>query len=139
MWERGLKHLLLYVIFFNAWSLPMWERGLKQILRCGRCGGCRVAPHVGAWIETNPTDYCRYGSASLPMWERGLKRMMTEGKWRDITSLPMWERGLKPPDSVCEVLASVAPHVGAWIETREFCSRAPCQMSLPMWERGLKQ
>ena len=51
----------------------------------------------------------------------------------------MWVRGLKLGVSL--LLAkrkSVAPHVGAWIETsaRQGCSRFP--RSHPMWVRGLK-
>ena len=34
---------------------------------------------------------------------------------------------------------SVAPHVGAWIETRSWSHSAFAVLSLPMWERGLKQ
>ena len=31
----------------------MWERGLKLLLRCVVREQNQVAPHVGAWIETN--------------------------------------------------------------------------------------
>ena len=34
----------------------------------------RVAPRVGAWIETRLDDYSDEELASLPVWERGLKR-----------------------------------------------------------------
>ena len=34
---------------------------------------------------------------------------------------------------------SVAPHVGAWIETGMHIQDITYHMSLPMWERGLKQ
>ena len=51
----------------------------------------------------------------------------------------MWERGLKPlqlrPPGV---MGHVAPHVGAWIETRIFRVDSQGVLSLPMWERGLK-
>ena len=30
----------------------MWERGLKRIRIRGRVIRIRVAPHVGAWVET---------------------------------------------------------------------------------------
>ena len=33
----------------------------------------RVAPRVGAWIETCPTASIALTSKSLPVWERGLK------------------------------------------------------------------
>ena len=52
------------------------------------------------------------------MWERGLKQCGA-GSCRCIyQSLPMWERGLKPPiRGNWTRKQSVAPHVGAWIET----------------------
>ena len=59
---------------------------------------CTVAPHVGAWIETE-------------MVSEYSKRML---------SLPMWERGLKPPFLMLTLHQDVAPHVGAWIETRYY-------------------
>ena len=56
-----------------------------------------VAPHAGAWIETlaNNQDPAWY-DWSLPMRERGLKLLpdfKVNGRW--IVSLPMRERGLK--------------------------------------------
>ena len=50
----------------------------------------------------------------------------------------MWERGLKQNIALALWIAQVAPHVGAWIETRKFRFRALHHRSLPMWERGLK-
>ena len=76
-------------------SLPMWERGLKllNILPLGRPQA--VAPHVGAWIETQGIDLREFANASLPMWERGLKQKEVEVEAETEQSLPMWERGLK--------------------------------------------
>ena len=34
-----------------------------------------VAPHVGAWIETEIFALMPIYDESLPMWERGLKRV----------------------------------------------------------------
>ena len=40
-------------------SHPMWVRGLKQSAH-GHYSICyRVAPYVGAWIETRQTTWCR--------------------------------------------------------------------------------
>ena len=33
-------------------SHPMWVRGLKQYLLSAKLKHCKVAPYVGAWIET---------------------------------------------------------------------------------------
>ena len=35
-----------------------------------------VAPHVGAWIETDMLINLFTSVVSLPMWERGLKLLM---------------------------------------------------------------
>ena len=55
-------------------------------------------------------------------------------------SHPVWVRGLKPP-RYCEYseFASVAPRVGAWIETdaQEMLTGTP--LSHPVWVRGLKR
>ena len=51
----------------------------------------------------------------------------------------MWERGLKPFDPCRSAReSSVAPHVGAWIETLLHPHLTSLGGSLPMWERGLK-
>ena len=78
-------------------SHPMWVRGLK--LYCALSGGNKdkVAPHVGAWIETMSGSPDPEGkSESHPMWVRGLKlEELGEGGRVDL-SHPMWVRGLKP-------------------------------------------
>ena len=56
----------------------------------------RVAPYVGAWIET----------------------LKTQKSYSDVLSHPTWVRGLKQRGSYREIRAKwVAPYVGAWIET----------------------
>ena len=56
---------------------------------------------------------------SHPMWVRGLK-LVADTDYKDFCkSHPMWVRGLKLNiAAVCALMVSVAPHVGAWIETR---------------------
>ena len=78
-------------------SHPMWVRGLKQIRMDALLNLYKVAPHVGAWIETKsgrPQKKCC--RESHPMWVRGLKQKI-------------------PSEELIE--NKVAPHVGAWIET----------------------
>ena len=53
-------------------------------------------------------------------------------------SLPMWERGLKLELVAEAELPNVAPHVGAWIETRATSPMSRCPSVAPQWERGLK-
>ncbi len=52
MWERGLKQCTIGICTTINMSLPMWERGLKLSNHLTMEEGKRVAPHVGAWIET---------------------------------------------------------------------------------------
>ena len=52
----------------------MWVRGLKRILMSGIVSFDKVAPHVGAWIETTRFTRHQYSKyVSHPMWVRGLK------------------------------------------------------------------
>ena len=56
----------------------------------------KVAPLVGAWIETDlAAASIAAGAKSLPSWERGLKPDTIQTQYPDTTSLPSWERGLK--------------------------------------------
>ena len=77
-----------------------------------------VAPHVGAWIETDGFDIDMsktYGSH--PMWVRGLKLAYQKIINDHYKSHPMWVRGLKPKAQYGEESAA---------------------RSHPMWVRGLK-
>ena len=79
----------------------------------------RVAPFVGAWIETMFSSFNAFTQSSLPSWERGLKRRT-------------WMVNVH--------CSSVAPFVGAWIETpSDPVNILVANTSLPSWERGLKQ
>ena len=98
-----------------------------------------VAPSVGAWIETSPLTKRPQPRKSLPPWERGLKQSTTKAITNRTTSLPPWERGLKRIFSMWhQSPSSVAPSVGAWIETYGECCQLYNNLSLPPWERGLK-
>ena len=73
------------------------------------------------------------------MWVRGLKHDNVKHRSTAELSHPMWVRGLKLASSLtvlCE--CSVAPHVGAWIETKWRPYQVTIQQSHPMWVRGLK-
>ena len=80
--------------------------------------GLRVAPRVGAWIETASRLETHYHIMSLPVWERGLKHT--------INNRPV-------------IVLFVAPRVGAWIETLSEYATGLRATSLPVWERGLKR
>ena len=98
-------------------SHPMWVRGLKLYKVISDC------------------DHLE----SHPMWVRGLKRTSVKKVESQLLSHPMWVRGLKHPRRHLRRTAhSVAPYVGAWIETgRQGVERHSWQ-SHPMWVRGLK-
>ena len=121
-------------------SLPTWERGLKPRGTLQAAAPKRVAPHVGAWIET--VRLARIGKKScvaphVGAWIETLEPLAQT--YDAIRSLPTWERGLKPYIKRKFLhLELVAPHVGAWIETLEPLAQTYDAMSLPTWERGLK-
>ena len=77
----------------------------------------KVAPLVGAWIETM-SEY----ALSVKEW-----------------SHPSWVRGLKPDSRYYGgSLLRVAPLVGAWIETHWLSTPCYYLPSHPSWVRGLK-
>ena len=78
----------------------------------------RVAPYVGAWIETE--------SENEPNNSRKVAPYV--GAWIE-TFLA----------SHCVPVRAVAPYVGAWIETLYLCEDAGECGSHPTWVRGLKQ
>jgi len=51
-WARGLKLALSFSSNKPHTSRPAWARGLKPLLNVHNCRTMRVAPRVGAWIET---------------------------------------------------------------------------------------
>ena len=142
-------------------SHPTWVRGLKPSLSVTDKIEDKVAPYVGAWIETrrsvlalaiatsHPTwvrglkqaeeqEGDQY-SKSHPTWVRGLKRALGSNQSLRIASHPTWVRGLKPKGGVERVQGTdVAPYVGAWIETFCFYQISRLCTSHPTWVRGLK-
>ena len=81
-------------------------------------GGKQVAPFVGAWIETPYLDKKPLKIWSHPSWVRGLKHASKLHEPVELLSHPSWVRGLKLHRYELNVTSrSVAPFVGAWIET----------------------
>ena len=59
----------------------------------------KVAPYVGAWIETvQRTEQILALVLSHPTWVRGLKRWSCRKKRIVSGSHPTWVRGLKHPN-----------------------------------------
>ena len=79
-----------------------------------------VAPHAGAWIETCHLRGSRaLGQASHPTRVRGLKPGLDGLVIIARVSHPTRVRGLKLSAERAEnVIVRVAPHAGAWIETK---------------------
>ena len=96
MWVRGLKPVCRISQVLEVLSHPMWVRGLKPLIPMILSRPTRVAPYVGAWIETLSFAAMEIAIKSHPMWVRGLKLMV----------LNLYLQSLV-----------VAPYVGAWIET----------------------
>ena len=141
----------------------MWVRGLKPKLIKKNLRVAKVAPHVGAWIETNTCYNFAHRLSVAPHVGAWIETLIeVSGSTNTSKSHPMWVRGLKLAklDEWC-VKYNVAPHVGAWIETNFYSATfvircvAPhvgawiethppdysligCEKSHPMWVRGLK-
>ena len=90
---------LIFSHLLNMQSHPTWVRGLKPITRNEKSGADKVAPYVGAWIETTQSEKMRYLKDVAPY----------VGAWIETKSI----------DNV-SILLRVAPYVGAWIETKIF-------------------
>ena len=116
----------------------MWVRGLKPARASARTED-GVAPHVGAWIETNLIGMSSDGGAVAPhvgAWIETayiIESLYVDdvaphvGAWIET----MWELSQKSKHKV-------APHVGAWIETNIEHQDIEFVKSHPMWVRGLK-
>ena len=99
---------------------------------------------------------------SHPVWVRGLKQTVLYSQTVEKKSHPVWVRGLKRhgnqqredtisvaprvgawietvPIDYDKLLSGVAPRVGAWIETTKSNRlKMPSVASHPVWVRGLK-
>mgnify|MGYP006973062063 CR=1 FL=1 len=78
-------------------SHPVWVRGLKLSSSSLLLLQLRVAPRVGAWIETRLISLTDKYPLSHPVWVRGLKLSFFAMGKRTSKSHPVWVRGLKLP------------------------------------------
>ena len=78
----------------------------------------KVAPRVGAWIETDSNRIKYHKGQVAPR----------VGAWIETTKI-----NAKAAETC------VAPRVGAWIETPRRCAPLPPSASHPVWVRGLKR
>ena len=95
---------------------------------------------MGAWIETVKPNFLPPIASSHPTWVRGLKLYLFQWSACDHSVAPYvgaWIETIKL--HYMDVIISVAPYVGAWIETRRNNSRSERNAeSHPTWVRGLK-
>ena len=117
---RGLKLLKCIKPWTTAQSRPTRARGLKHCSKTVYSSSCPVAPHAGAWIETSSqrVDHHDHGE-SRPTRARGLKHDCLPVGGSIGKSRPTRARGLKHVfTKAFKKQLQVAPHAGAWIETR---------------------
>src|SRR5665213_2786081 len=108
---RGLKHVWTFRLLVAAGSPPTGGRGLKLVQQLG--------------VRNHPP--------SPPTGGRGLKLIPDPATRAKELSPPTGGRGLKQPDGqYASYIRFVAPHGGAWIETRSLgrafwarCGRPP--------------
>ena len=98
-------------------SHPTWVRGLKLKKKDKIELVPRVAPYVGAWIETAEFDAIGMEATVAPY-------------------VGAWIETRHPCGRCCRWL--VAPYVGAWIETSTLSASLRSSASHPTWVRGLK-
>ena len=88
-WVRGLKLWLTDGDTLNFLSHPSWVRGLKRHRPNSLRVADRVAPLVGAWIETkNGHLMITQSSTSHPSWVRGLKPVIVENDEQSLGRTP---------------------------------------------------
>ena len=73
----------------------MWVRGLKLKSTSLRRTGEKVAPYVGAWIETVVSETMRMTIIVAPYVGAWIETPACIGQLRLKMSHPMWVRGLK--------------------------------------------
>ena len=120
VWVRGLKPTENVAPARGDVSHPVWVRGLKPNAHNLTSPNTKVAPRVGAWIETSnrlPSFSAIYFVAPrVGAWIETSHRYRC--RYRSV-SHPVWVRGLKPLPLLYPngERSDVAPRVGAWIET----------------------
>ena len=120
-------------------SHPMWVRGLKHFSAINALCGFQSHP---MWVRGLKLIYVLEYlviQRSHPMWVRGLKQKVARRTQQDLQVAPHVGAWIETKGKVLNILSCiVAPHVGAWIETVTLVASCPSIGSHPMWVRGLK-
>ena len=96
MWVRGLKLDIAGCSDSDKLSHPMWVRGLKPTLCDIPVDGFKVAPYVGAWIETLRLSSTSNRKEVAPYVGAWIETHRAASSSYPQRSHPMWVRGLKP-------------------------------------------
>ena len=120
-------------------SPPTRGRGLKPYRNESLLAGTVVAPHAGAWIETDSFRGRHRDLAVAPHAGAWIETRYWPQLDRSPVSPPTRGRGLKHPQLRNFIPPSdVAPHAGAWIETIFHWMSICAIRSPPTRGRGLK-
>ena len=96
MRARGLKRYTLQPKYTTKTVAPHAGAWIETECNKQLNGLLFVAPHAGAWIETGQNTLCQSArSLSRPMRARGLKHIPVPFICADKVSRPMRARGLK--------------------------------------------
>ena len=93
---RGLKPLCIVVRLVVTTSHPTWVRGLKPRQPTVAADGRRVAPYVGAWIETASARLSIVVVTVAPYVGAWIETLSSLDDSIFVASHPTWVRGLKP-------------------------------------------
>ncbi len=141
-WARGLKHRHRPgARRRDLESRPSWARGLKLSGRQYRRRRSKVAPFMGAWIETSSRRGVGPGRGrSRPSWARGLKlEAQDKGHVLPRVSRPSWARGLKHPyRGRPDTGLRSRPSWARGLKLDRAGVRVHQTLSRPSWARGLK-
>ena len=101
-------------------SHPMWVRGLKHSTTFGGQVVARVAPYVGAWIETISSGGSKFVGSVAPYvgaWIETDKQVEEKHSLQVAPYVGAWIETISYHSLPNEF--GVAPYVGAWIETAQ--------------------
>ena len=113
-------------------SPPIRGRGLKQGVGCRGRGSLPSPPIRGRGLKRFYQGYTAEMVLSPPIRGRGLKPYNGFHRGRLAPSPPIRGRGLKRAGQNCAIASHrVAPHTGAWIETRRPGKRSCCEIRRP--------
>ena len=77
MWVRGLKHAVLPVVLEGERVAPYVGAWIETMPPTRTLAVPPVAPYVGAWIETIVLHSDNFFCTPHPMWARGLKLLLS--------------------------------------------------------------